>query len=284
MEQYAAFLDGKLLANGTLAPAEHRLWYAINAERVTEVREILKNNPGINVNWWNGNYQCFTALHVACSKGFDKIVPLLLAHPGIDVNEEDESGYTPFRTACSEGNTACVRLLLRDPRVKKATGLYSPASDGNLDIIKACIASGKEIDLGQPGNVFSDVIAAAKELETWEGEEQKKRKIEVASLLEGIRDDPTDTRERVRREIGWFDEEAADRLALVIFFCEDLLTTRRRGTGSLTTLSFFRMASKLPLELQTILCHRAVGSMRDSIGGQHAEQAFRSLATKYWLA
>ena len=41
---------------------------------------------------------------------------------------------------------------------------------------------------------------------------------------------------------------------------------------------FFTIASKLPMELQMILCHRAVGSMKDSVLSQDSEVAFKSLA------
>ena len=38
------------------------------------------------------------------------------------------------------------------------------------------------------------------------------------------------------------------------------------------------IAAKLPMELQMILCHRAVGSMKQNILRKDSEAAFKSLA------
>ena len=41
---------------------------------------------------------------------------------------------------------------------------------------------------------------------------------------------------------------------------------------------FFTIAKRLPMELQMILCRRAVGSMKQSILRKDSEAAFKSLA------
>ena len=171
---------------------------------VTEVREILRKNPALDVNWWNQNENKYTSLHIACVNGHDPIVAILLAHPAIDVNMKSSSGNTPFLWAFYNGRTSCVRLLLLDSRVRVnepgiigvltvifagngLSPLWYAATNGRLEAIRWWVASGRETEMVQP-----EVIAAAK----------KEGKAEVATLLERVRGDPEKTRNEVRRELG----------------------------------------------------------------------------------
>ena len=126
------------------------------------------------------------------------VIPLLLAHPDIDVNVKDIIGQSPFLYACY-GNTSCVRELLKDSRVKVnepdnygRTPLYHAARYGQLDVIMWWIASGREMDLGEDGNFESDAIGTA-----W-----KRGKTEAATLLERFKGNPEKTRREVMEELG----------------------------------------------------------------------------------
>ena len=121
-----------------------------------EVRNILMSNPACDINGRGAmGYAC---LHHACEYGADRIVSLLLAHPDINVNQKYREGTTPFMVAYSNGMTSCVRLLLQDPRVnlsepdeKGLTPIRVAADKNFYDIIRWWIASGRELDLGEPG-------------------------------------------------------------------------------------------------------------------------------------
>ena len=211
-----------------------------------EVRRILKENENVNVNWTDSLGS--TALHSASSYGHDKIVTMLLAHPDIDVNQKDQS---PFLLACANVCTTCVRLLLKDARVRvnePANDAHGPlwyaAFDGRLEMIKWWIASGRERDLGPHENAV--------------GVAMKYRYNEVVSLLERFKADPTQTKSEIRKELCWFDEMAADMFALVIFLCDGLMRISEETTNE--AARFFRIIQRLPMELQMILCLRAVGS------------------------
>jgi len=134
-----------------------------------------------------------------CNEGHDPVVSILLAHPDIDPNLKRKFGWTPFITACYYGRTSCVRLLLRDQRVmvnepdKLETPLCWAASRGHLDIIKLWIASGREMNLGKPGDISkTDAIGGAKE----QGE------TEVVTLLERFKENPVETRHAMRVGLG----------------------------------------------------------------------------------
>ena len=86
-----------------------------------EVKSILHDHPRIDVNW-RSHITNMTSLHFACEKGHTAIVALLLAHPGIDVNPRNTYGHTSMMRACWYERTSCVRLLLRDSRVRVNQG------------------------------------------------------------------------------------------------------------------------------------------------------------------
>ena len=252
-----------------------------------ETKEILRNNPTINVNWKNMLVLGRTALHIAARLDLDQTVAILLAHPGIDVNVKDEEDETPFMCACYLGRTSCARLLLKDSRVDVnqpsqdgSCPLYWAARHGNVQVIKYWIASGREMDLGEPGNENTDAIAVAKKplIWVWETdsgfEERIIRCAQVATLLEKFVGNPMETRYEVRVELGCRHELAAEVYALVVFVSDGLLGILETGANP---ARFFAITSKLPLELQIVLCCRVVGSSTDFISGEQAEVSFREL-------
>ena len=93
-----------------------------------------------------------------------------------------------------------MRLLLQDQRVMVnepdkdgSTPLWWAAYRGHHDAVKLWIASGREMNLGKPGDVDkTDAIGAAKQA----------KKTEVATLLERFKSDPTKTRSELRKELG----------------------------------------------------------------------------------
>jgi len=173
---------------------------AVRSGDAKKLAELIRQDPGFKVNMVLDKYGN-TLLHYACDFSDDSspAIPFLLAHPDIDVDVKKKDGKTPFYYACF-GNTSCVREMLKDSRVKVnkpdddgCTPLWSAARYGYHDLIKWWIASGREMDLGIPGDVDkTDAIGAAKE----EG------KIEVVSLLERFKSDAAKTRSEVRKELG----------------------------------------------------------------------------------
>ena len=258
---------------------EEQLYNAARTGDAAEVEKILNDYPSIDVNWKKNSDM--SALHVACSKGHKSVVAVLLSHPSItdriDINCKNLIGSTPFAKACYQGRTECVRLLLKDPRVNvtKANAYnHSPlrltADEGHLDVIKQWIASGRELEIAPPGgegNYKVDAIAAAKRMD----------RLEVVALLENFKTQPDQTRYEIRVELGYFDELAANLFALIIFLCDGLLNIKQ-SEGMNKLGRFFNIARQLPMELQMMLCYRAVASMRVNILTQTSEAAFRTLA------
>ena len=174
---------------------------AVREGDAKKLAKLMRKDPGFNVNMDQNVPGGHTLLHYACSEeSRSAVIPLLLAHPDIDVNVKDITGGTPFYYACC-GHASCVREMLKDSRVKVnepdkygTTPLWHAAANGHLEIIKWWIASEREIVLGRPGDVDkTDAIGIV----------QRKRKTEVVTLLERFKGDATQTRSEVKKELGY---------------------------------------------------------------------------------
>ena len=238
------------------------------------------SNQSLDVNWAieeeAGDDNGYTALHQASLRNCDTIAAILLAHPAIDLNQQNAAGESPFFLACFMGSTSCVRLLLKDSRVdvnipgnSGCHPFQNPAMQGYGETIKWYIASGREINQDEVEDVLSDAIAIATE----NGE------AEVTTLLEKFKENPEDIRHRMRMELGWYDEAAAEVLALVVFASDGFLEIKGVATTNVTR--YFGIARQLPLELQMVLCYHAVGlPSKDVIPGKKREVAFKDLANR----
>jgi len=72
---------------------------AVQSGDAKEVALLMRQNPGFNVN--QQDEDGWTLLHYACNGNHGSVViPLLLAHPDVDVNVKNIGGETPFLNAC----------------------------------------------------------------------------------------------------------------------------------------------------------------------------------------
>ena len=246
---------------------------AVKEGDAKKLAELMKD-PGFDLN--EPIEDGWTLLHFACGENYrSATIPLFLAHHDIDVNAKSLSGQTPFFCACG-GRASCVREMLKDSRVKVNepiyigyTPLWRAAWNDRLDIIKEWIASGREMDVGKPGDVnWTDAIGGAK----------KRGHAEVVILLERFKANPDETRHAIRTELGFTDELAAEVFAVVVFVSDGLLQVN--DTTPSPAARYFSIATQLPLELQMVLCHRVVGSAKELIQGKESEVAFKYLARR----
>ena len=262
-----------------------RFHNAVKDNNVGEVQALLRDHPDLQVNEGD-EHNNWTALHHACFEGRTHVVKLLLAHRSINVNSLASGGFTPFVIGCEYGPVSIVQLLLKDPRVditladeSKRTPLWWASLYGRNEVIEWLIASGRDLgDLNQKGDWQDGQEYTALEIA------QHCQKTEVIPLLKRLLSNPSQTRHDIWVKLGLQDQLAAELFAITVFLCDNLLqfippeSTASHPTPAPTR--FFTIASKLPMELQMILCRRAVGSRKQNIKSTDSEAAFRGLASK----
>jgi ankyrin repeat protein len=249
-----------------------------------EVKELLEENPTFNVN--EGlNPGGWSALHLACWKGHDEIVSVLLNHPQINVNQKSESGSVPLLTGCYHGNVELVKLLLKDSRVNVnlaqddgCTSLWWAVYWKHIEVIQWMIVlRGDELDMKKKGRDYDKAYNAI-ELA------RKRNQTEIFVLLERFVTNPAQIKYETHLELCGAAGLSAELFALMVFLCDDLLKVRTPAATSLSVsnhlpaVRFFNIATKLPMELQMVLCYRLFGSSKENIISNDSEIAFRSLA------
>jgi hypothetical protein len=238
-----------------------------------EIVSLLLSYPSTDVN--SRDNSGWTALMYACYNGSFEIIRRLLAHPNIDVNKGDNGGITPFMYACIGcRKIECIKMLIRDLRInlnkvstkRGHTALYW-AMIHESEIIKWWIASGREMIM--EGSY--DYISFAEKYP------ENQWKLELVELLKRHKRDPEGTTHQVRVKLGWYDERASEVFAPVVFVSDGLLRLSQNKISGEKLPRFFKIALGLPVELQMILCYRAVGLARSLIPLKEREQAFKDL-------
>ena len=165
--------------------------------------------------------------------------------------------------------------------IRGCTPLWHASCEGKHEVIERLIASGR--DLGDMMN---------KKGEHWNGNDysalevaRKYEEAEIVSVLERFLANPALTRYELRVKLGGLDELAAEVFALTVFLCDDLLQFKPAShPAAAAATRFFAITKRLPMELQMILCHRVVGSLKQNILHKDSEAAFRSLPGFYFLS
>lgn len=272
---------------------ERRLMFLIQEGNTVDVATFLKNHSELNIN--GHMIASWTPLHYAVHCKRAEIVKLLLTHPDMDVNYAVPGGATPFESACLYGNQDTLEVLLNDPRVDTTFCPWVGCSPLRvvakpqwgkepLGCVRRLILSGRNL-----GDVMDQ---SRRTVDAYDGVELEIDP-KVQPLIAQFTADPERTRHEMRADLGCAAELAADMYALIVFLCDDLLQLKSSSSSlaldpalvsdmesCTAALRFFNMTKKLPMELQMILCHRAMGFMKQNIPHKNSEPAFRSLAAQ----
>ena len=257
-----------------------QLFQLTKRHRLEELQSLLAAHPDLDIN--QKDLIGWAPLHYASASGRPELVKLFLAHPAINVNAQLESGRTALVIACNSKHPSIVQLLLKDFRVDTSladedngTPLWYAARNGDSDLITWLIVSGRSLGDVSAKATYLDNKYTACEI-AW-------RDTAVVSLVESYLANPGRTRHGLRVKLRQLEALVADVFALTVFLCDDLLQLKPLATISSNPVAgaafrFFTMASKLPMELQMVLCHQVIGSSRQNILRQDSEGAFKWLA------
>lgn len=106
----------------TVNQAKRMMFRAVKKDNPRMLRRALQMRPNVNQTDESG----YTPLLLATRWGNSSCVKLLLNAPGIDVNKAVDDGETPLYKAAAGGHSICVKLLLQAPGVdvNKAENTY----------------------------------------------------------------------------------------------------------------------------------------------------------------
>jgi len=210
---------------------------------------------GAHVNLHRGT-DGLTYLHYACRVGFVSHVKVLLEHPDIDVNAVDFSDYTPIEYAFVNMHWNVAKLLLMDPRCD----IYMKGDDGSASIIS---------------NIASKYRNALELLLVYRENEMTEALLDRINnrwstfyinapphpLIKKFRGDRVGTLCMLRYKLK--DPNKQDNAAHVFVTC--LLVQdgylRPVDPGS-SCQRFFGIMTRLPTEIQMMLCNRLSGSSK----------------------
>ena len=106
------------------------IFEAIKNNNIARIKELL--DSGIDVN--SQNDDGWTPLHEVCENNNIEIVKLLLEQPNIDVNAKDYDGWTPLSIACINHKLENVKELLSHPNINVNAKDYK----GKTTLYHAC--------------------------------------------------------------------------------------------------------------------------------------------------
>ena len=274
---------------------EEQLYNAAFDGELEKIKSLC-SDPDLNINCQDeGGY---TPLSGACHAGQIGIVEYLLSMKEIDPNKPSNDGATPFFIACWNGYKEVVSLLLADPRVDpnkpvndQSTPLWIASQQGHLVVVRHLLASKKEIDTrmrstfnkrtaAEQGRAMGRMTKRMYDIE----EDFQRRRLKgplCADLIDEYEHDRVAARNRLRRLPGLREYFIGHLFALVVFHSDNFVVTR--DNADVSCKRFFDIASRLPLEVQMVLCNRVFGSPKDIILSRDSEPGFKFLVrTTTW--
>jgi len=247
-----------------------------------------------------------TCFYNACQRGdVDHVVQYYRLHGDhLDVNSRDHLGLTPFLIACESGKAEVVDLLLHDPRVdttamdKYDCGAFWLAAWCNQkNVLELLIASGR--DFGDVKNQRSKVPMV------WAGPQsitacEAAKNSQTISLIQEYVDYPIRAYLKMRAQLNL--PTASFTFAIVVLICDEYLQVKAqkqpKGGGEdepqqmttqaiqteLAHLRFLGIITRLPMELQMLLCNIIQERNSSLIKHQEREEALKLVCSLFFVS
>ncbi|MDR3501586.1 MAG: ankyrin repeat domain-containing protein [Legionella sp.] len=102
-----------------------------------KIVELLLKTPGININACMASTE--PLIFMATSINNVNVLELFLADPNLNLNQQDNVGYTALHDAVERGHWQCVRRLLKDERLDSTIRNKQNKTAGELKSNKFCL-------------------------------------------------------------------------------------------------------------------------------------------------
>ena len=167
-----------------------------------EIVRLLKQGADVN----EQNSDARTALWYACVNNRTEIVQILLKNKKINVNLQDNGGWSPFSSACHYNRYECVLMMLQDPRVdinmaddEGISPLMWACYNGYTKIVQLLISFGRNIDiLKKSTKDWSGIKSGSTALDM----AKQQNDTDIVQLLEQYQNNPKETQKKFRNELN----------------------------------------------------------------------------------
>jgi len=237
----------------------------------------------------------------AAWNGQPEVVSLLLYDSRIDPNSTNKSKGTALFVALESGRSDVAWLLLSDPRTRHnlpdnsgCTPLWMASQNGHLPTAQLLFASERSIDTKARSKARKKTAEdqarwAATQQTTWDNviyDDPRRRQRDcplIADLICEYELDPEAVRRRLRQLPEIRKIYVGHLFALVVFFSDGFLRPIPATTPP-ATVRFLRICSRLPLDLQMVICNRMFGSPKNIVSSRDSEPGFKWIfRIMYWL-
>ena len=158
---------------------------------------------GANVNEQDSRQ---TALHFACGNNYTEFVQILLEQNNINVNLQDDYGWSPFSIACENNRYESVLIMLQDPRVDinmaddyGISPLMNACYFGRAKTIQLLLSFGRKIDIYQESTEdYDDIESGSTALDV----AKQENKTDIVQLLQQYQNNPKETQQTTRNELN----------------------------------------------------------------------------------
>jgi len=270
--------------NQTNANSETPFYRACERGHRQIVRLFLESPREIDMNKCS---EIGTPIYLACHCGNFDIAQLLLesCHE-LDLNIPGYTRWTILHVTCRKGRYDLVDLILDHPQNRimvncqddfKCTEIWWAVSNRHVKVVKRLLASDFDIDVEKRGNLDETPFDLALD-------QQNK---ELVNLFGDYQNDKGKVREKLRKELKLDVREVARLLSLIVLLTDDYLQFQNHNNYNPANQNihnlhlpikihhFFILALRLPLELQTKLCHLVFDSAAIMINSADFDMALK---------
>jgi len=203
----------------------------------------------------------WSLFHLSCFKNCFRFLELLLTHPLLDLNSSENNSSTAIGFCVDKINI--VKILLKHQLIEHDSYdllILNICSDNSINSMKLVIAI---------ENKFNPTIGIGLSL-------AERFSTSIYDLLVNFMENPIKTRFECQLELCP-EITIADLFVLIIFHSDDFL---KIGEGDEIWKRFFKIARRLPMELQMVLCHRTFRLRGTNVTTKEFELACKRLVAE----
>lgn len=133
---------------------KHNIFNAVKENDRKKVNRLIKAGLPFNLRIHKEGEGGWTPLHVASTRGYTKMVKLLLTKAHVSANIQDITGFTPLHFAAQNDFPDIVQLLINlgnaNPNLQTTKGwttLHSAVYRGRVDIVRILLHAGVDTNI-----------------------------------------------------------------------------------------------------------------------------------------